>query len=219
MSDNRKPFWQRPLPPIRRPGDPLADAEMSQSITLSEDIDPLAEPLAIPSSNGTVDPLADDPLAETPASDVIHPLPDAASPVNLPGAVAKAAAEASGDALPPPLSVVEAQRRLVDSQMRCARATEAQGLCRGEVALALAAFQRVAMVVQTQSDLIRQHIESENQLRADRAAGKIAPRGGQRRLGSAIDSFAYHTRAMGRGAGGGAAFRRGARPGSARTPK
>jgi len=218
MSDNRKPFWQRPLPPIRRPGDPLADAEMSQSITLSEDIDPLAEPLAIPSSNGTVD-IDPDPLAETSASDVIHPLPDAATPVNLPGAVAKAAAEASGDALPPPLSVVEAQRRLVDSQMRCARATDRQRKARGNVALALEKFQRATMQTCTPEQLVRQHIESENQLRADRAAGKIAPRGGQRRLGSAIDSFAYHTRAMGRGAGGGGAFRRGAKPASARTSK
>ena len=81
--------------------------------------------------------------------------------------------------------------------MRCARATEAQGLCRGKVALALAAFQRVAMVVQTQSDLIRQHIESENEQRRLRAEGKLPQRGGQRRLGSAIDRFAYYTRARG----------------------
>jgi hypothetical protein len=114
---------------------------------------------------------------------------------------------------------VEAQRRLVEVQLRCARATDRQRKARGNVALALEKFRRVAMIAQSPSDLIRQHIENENQLRADRAAGKIARRGGQRRLGSAIDSFAYHTRAMGRGAGGGGAFRRGARPASARTPK
>jgi hypothetical protein len=206
MTQDTRPFWQRPLPPIRRPGDdPLVEREDQ-------------DPLAIPSSNGTVD-IDPDPLAETSASDVIHPLPDAATPVNLPGAVAKAAAEASGDALPPPLSVVEAQRAVVDSQMRCVRATEAQGLCRGKVALALAAFQRVAMVAQSPSDLIRQHIESELEQRRLRAEGKLPPRGGHRRLGSEIDRFAFATRAMGRGAGGGSAFRRGAAPAARRTPK
>lgn len=214
MTQDTRPFWQRPLPPIRRPGDdPLVEREDQ-------------DPLAIPSSNGTVDPLADDPLAETPASEVvIRPVSDAAvppfspavPPTNSNGA---APADGRGD-LPSPQarSVASLQRELVASQLRCARATEAQGLCRGKVALALATFQRVAMVAQSPSDLIRQHIENENQLRADRVAGKIPQRGGQRRLGSAIDSFAYHTRAMGRGAGGGGAFRCGAKPASARTPK
>lgn len=116
----------------------------------------------------------------------------------------------------PEISFADAQRLLAESQVRCAQATERQLVARSKVATALAAFQKATMQTMTFEQLARQHIESENQLRADRAAGKIAPRGGQRRLGSAVDSFAYHTRATGRSAGGGRAFSRKAYPASMR---
>ena len=204
---------------------------MSPQMTLNEssvsdgrppvDTDPLADdPLAEPETvaDGAA-PADDDPVTQGDlSSPQARPVTLADAPVSLPGVVAKAA-EPEVTLPASPLSVVEAQRRLVASQLRCARATEAQGMCRGKVALALAAFQRVAMVVQTPSDLVRQHIESENEQRRLRAEGKLPPRGGQRRLGSAIDSFAFHTRAAGRGAGGGNAFRRGAAPAARRTPK
>jgi len=119
------------------------------------------------------------------------------------------------DALEPVISVIEAQRLVAESHLRMARATDAQRTARGKVALALERFQRATMQTQDFSSLVREHIQSENQLRADRAAGKIPARH-QRRLGSAIDSFAYHTRASGRGAGGGRSFGRGAYPASMR---
>ena len=97
---------------------------------------------------------------------------------------------------PRPVSVADARCALVNSQMRCARATDRQREARGNVAVALERFQRATMQTVTQEQLVRQHIESENRLRADRVAGKIAPRGGQRRLGSAIDAYAFYTKAM-----------------------
>ena len=199
MTQDTRPFWQRPLPPIQYPADPLEDAA-SVTDGLPVDTDPLAEPETAMADGAA--PADDDPVTQgDQSSPQARPVTTQIEPPR------------------PVLSVVEAQRRLVEVQLRCARATDRQRKARGNVALALEKFQRATMQTCTPEQLVRQHIESENQLRADRAAGKIAPRGGQRRLGSAIDSFAYHTRAMGRGAGGGAAFRRGARPGSARTPK
>lgn len=197
MTDNTEPpFWKRPLPPIKvaahvNGDDPLADLSDERVADAKHSTDPLVHEVAC-----TADPLADiDPLAE--------PLANAS--VSLPDAVAT-------------LSVAELQQQRVESMMRCQRATDAQRECRGRVALALQQFQRATMQTQTQEQMIRQHIESENKLRADRAAGKISPRGGQRRLGSAIDTTAYYSRNAGRGAGGGNAFRRGASPASRRTP-
>ncbi len=215
MTEDTRPFWQRPLPPIQYPASSVTNGRPPV------DTDPLADdPLAAPETamaDGAA-PADDDPVTQGDSSSPQARPVENSTPVAFPVSDT-AAAEASGDARPPPLSVLEAQRRLVEVQLRCARATDRQRKARGNVALALAAFQKATMQTQTQEQLIRQHIESENQLRADRAAGKIAPRGGQRRLGSAVDAFAFHTRAMGRGAGGGRAFARGAKPASARTPK
>jgi hypothetical protein len=200
MTEDTRPFWQRPLPPIRYPA----------SVTDGRppiDTDPLAEPETVKADGAA--PANDDLVTQGDQSSPQARPVENSTPVAFPVSDA-AVAEASGDALPPPLSVLEAQRRLVEVQLRCARATDRQRKARGNVALALAAFQKATMQTQTQEQLIRQHIESENQLRADRVAGKIPQRGGQRRLGSAIDAFAYYTRATGRSAGGGAAFRRGA---------
>jgi hypothetical protein len=193
LDDADAPFWRRPLPPIQRP---------------AEDTDPLADDtVAENSAPETVDA---DPLADAPAPESLKNFdaPHANGAARLPNPPANSA--------PRPVSVTEAQRVLVDSQMRCARATDRQREARGNLGFALERFQRATMQTQTQEQLIRQHIENENQLRADRVAGKIPQRGGERRLGSAVDSFAYHTRATGRGAGGARAFARKAFPPSMR---
>jgi hypothetical protein len=211
-----EPFWRRPLPPIRRPSDdPLADVAVTLTETL--DTDPLAdadpgvpskslENFEPPHANGTAPP-HDDAAGSAPQPEI--PTPHSSNP-------APAAAEFRNGAPPPILSIADAQRNLIGTQLRVQRATDGQREARGRVALALEKFQRATMQTCTPEQLVRQHIESENQLRADRAAGKIPPRGAQRRLGSEVDRFAFYTRANGRGAGGGRAFARGAAPASLR---
>jgi hypothetical protein len=158
------------------------------------------------------DPLAEettvdtDPLAELPPETVA--VADEAAPAD----------EWRGTSSSPQarlVSVTEASNLVSESQLRCQLATDRQRECRGRVALALEKFQRATMQTCTPEQLVRQHIASSNQERADRVAGK-APVRPQRRLGSAVDSFAFHTRNSGRGAGGGAAFRRGAHSQSGR---
>jgi hypothetical protein len=104
---------------------------------------------------------------------------------------------------------------LAESHLRNARATDSVRAANGNVAVALQRFQTATMQTQNFEGLVREHIKSENQLRADRVAGRIAPRP-QRRLGSAVDAFAFHTKESGRGTGGGRAFGRGAYPKSMR---
>jgi hypothetical protein len=190
MGDNLKELQTR-WPSLRDPLDDTAVAEMSREVTLNEDIT--------------------DPLADLPPETVVKS--DETAPVDEP----------EGDFVSSPqaglvtiLSVTDAQRNLLDSQLRNGRATDQQKECRGQVAIALQRWQRATQQVVTQSDLQRQAIEASNQERADRVAGRIPQRGGQRRLGSAVDSFAYHTRNSGRGAGGGRSFGRSAYPPSMR---
>ena len=131
MSDNQKPLLAasaaaHSLSRVVRSlsGRPPVDTTRSPTILLPSRKRSMADGAA---------PADDDPVTQGDSSSPqARPVDACDAPVSLPGAVAKAAAEASGDALPPPLSVVEAQRRLVDSQMRCARATEAQGMCTGQ---------------------------------------------------------------------------------------
>jgi len=133
---------------------------------------------------------------------------------------------ANGDAQPhddmakatprPVLTVMDTQRALFESQMAVKASVNAQREARGRVAFALERFQRATGQTQTFEQLVREHLKSENEQRRLRVAGKLPPRGGQRRLGSAIDSFAYYTKAHGRGTGGGRAFARKAYPPSAR---
>ena len=129
------------MPPIQYPVDPLEDAA-SVTDGLPVDTDPLAEPETVMADGAA--PADDDPVTQGDQSSPQARPVENSTPVAFPVSDT-AAAEASGDALPPPLSVVEAQRRLVDSQLRCARATERQRKARGNVALALAAFQRATM--------------------------------------------------------------------------
>lgn len=117
---------------------------------------------------------------------------------------------------PPTLSVNDARAHLEEAQAATRIATDRQRDCRSRLAFALAEFQRATMQTSTFEELARQHIASENEQRRLRVEGKLPPRGGQRRLGSAVDSFAYHTRNMGRTAGGGRAFARKAFPASMR---
>jgi hypothetical protein len=204
MTQDTRPFWQRPLPPIQYPADPLEDAAPVTD-GLPVDTDPLAEPETAMADGAAP---ADDDSEGIVSSPQAHPVPFDTS-------------HANGDASPPVdtvkaaprpvLSVVEAQRRLVEVQLRCACATDRQREMRGKLGLALEKFQRATLQTQTPEQLLRQHLESEARLREDRKAGRVAPRP-QRRLGSAIDAFAFHTKDSGRGAGGGRAFGRGAYP-------
>jgi hypothetical protein len=109
-----------------------------------------------------------------------------------------------------PISVADAQARAVETQMRVARSIERQKDRRGRVAVALQRFQRATSASTNFESLAREHIRASNEERADRVAGKIPQRGAQRRFGSAVDAYAFYTKASGRGAGGGEAFRRGA---------
>jgi hypothetical protein len=226
-SPTTEPFWRRPI--VRADADPLADLPVGGAAPADEEGDfPSPQASAV---TALIAP-ADDPLADAetelpsetlknfaaprangaapPHDDAANSAPRPENPARVSFRASDQAAGLMASAPSPTLSVIEAQRRVMDSQMRSARAADAQRAARGNVALALEKFQRATMQTQTPEQLIRQHLESEAQLRADRAAGKIAPRGGQRRLGSAIDAYAFYTKASGRGAGGGAAFRRGA---------
>ncbi len=104
-------------------------------------------------------------------------------------------------------TLIQVQRDQADALARLRTAESRQRECRGRVALALQRWQNSTNQTITQEQLVRAHLAGETKLRADRAAGLVPPRA-QPRLGSAIDSFAYHTRQMGRGAGGGRAFAR-----------
>jgi hypothetical protein len=168
------------------------------------DTNPLAEPEA--ASQFDTDPLADLP------PETVVTVADEAAPADEP----RGTSSTPQARLVTTLSVNDAQRALSESQLRSRQATNAQRTARGNLTLALAQFQRVTGQTQTFEQLARQHLASETQLRADRKAGLIPQRGGQRRLGSAIDSYSFYTRASGRGAGGGRAFGRGAYPKSMR---
>ncbi len=212
MSDtmDNRPYWQKPVPPIKYPAldsDPLAD---NGGVTLTEEsLQNFAASQTngaassdIPSTDSTSEP---DPLADLPPeTDKI------AAPADVQRGTS-ASPQASSV-----LSVPEAQRLLTESHLRMAVATDRQKTARSNVAHALAVFQRLTLQTQDFESLVREHIASSNQERADRVAGR-GPVRPQRRLGSAIDSFAFHTKNAGRSAGGGAAFRRGARAAAGRS--
>lgn len=95
-----------------------------------------------------------------------------------------------------------------EAQRRLKAAHDRQHDCRVRVTQTLRNWQIASMTMVTTEQLLRQHLASETQLRKDRAEGRAPPRVQPRRLGSAIDSFAFHTKNMGRSAGGGRAFAR-----------
>ncbi len=110
-------------------------------------------------------------------------------------------------------AVNRAMATQADCQMRLNAAADRRRVCNGRVNLALSRWQNATQQTITQEQLIRQHLASETQLRADRAAGRV-PERATPHLGSAIDAFAYYTKAHGRGTGGGRSFARGGPGGS-----
>jgi hypothetical protein len=188
QSPDNLPYWRKPVVRVDQVVDPL-----EASVTDGPPIDDA------------------DPLADLPPETVVMAGDEAAPADDEParGNMSSPQAHASS------LSVMDAQSALADSHLRMRQANAARQIARGKVAQALERFQRVTGQRQTQADLIRQHLASEHQFRADRAAGKIAPRP-QPRLGSAVDAYSFYTRNSGRGAGGGRAFGRGAFPKSMR---
>ncbi len=174
--------------------DPLADTPPSKSLTN----------FAPPHANGAAAPHGDQ-LAGTPEPKILKPAPvhdtasaDAAAPTQP--VMRRAAA---------PLPISELQRQVVDSQLAVAAAIDQQREHRSRVLAARAKFQALTAVVTSQEQLRRQYIESSNADRKARveAGGPAAP---TRRLGSAIDSFAFHTKGAGPRSGGGRSFSRGA---------
>ncbi len=110
-------------------------------------------------------------------------------------------------------AVIRATATQADCQMRLNAAVDRRRVCDGRVNMALSRWQSATQQTITQEQLIRQHLASETQLRADRAAGRV-PERATPHLGSAIDAFAYYTKAHGRGTGGGRSFARGGPGGS-----
>jgi len=109
----------------------------------------------------------------------------------------------------PTLTVPAANQALTNIRIELRAAYDRQRDCRGRVQLALARWMRATTRIPTQEELTRAYLRGETEQRRLRAEGKIPPRPQQqRRLGSAIDSFAYHTKSHGRSAGGGRAFAR-----------
>lgn len=196
-------------------------------VTKKTRIDPLADPLAegspseslknfaSPHANGAA-PLHNGTAASAPEPEIATSAASSSELVSHNGAALPASAATVAGSLvmkapspSPTLSVAAAQQALIESQLRVQEATDWQRHWRGMVAVALEKFQRTTMQTTTPEQLIRQHLESENEQRRLRAEGKLPPRP-ERRLGSAVDAFAYYTRASGRSAGGGRAFNRGA---------
>ena len=125
------------FPSLRDPlDDTAAVAEMSQEVTLNEDI---------------TDPLADLP------PETVAVVVDEAAPADEPRGTLHSSPQARL------VTVSEAQRNLLDSQLRNGRATDAQREARGNVALALQRFQVATRQTCTQEQLQREAIASSNQ--------------------------------------------------------
>lgn len=107
-----------------------------------------------------------------------------------------------------------AQQAHVDCQIRLQAAADRRPTVNGALSIALRNWQNATMQTITQEQLVRQHLASETQLRADRAAGRVPERATPQIANSAIDRFAFYTKAHGRGTGGGRSFGRGGPGGS-----
>lgn len=107
----------------------------------------------------------------------------------------------------PNTDVQDAQAALTESHVWLRSAAARQSEARGAVALAVQHWQVAVGGTQSHSDLVREHLKSENEQRAARVAGRIPERG--RPGPSAIDQYAYYTRATGRSSGGSRSFARG----------
>jgi hypothetical protein len=109
----------------------------------------------------------------------------------------------------PTLTVPAANQNLTNARLELRCAYDLQRELRGRVQLALAQWMRATVRTPTQEELTRAYLASETEQRRLVAAGLVPPRPQeQRRLGSAVDRFAYYTKSHGRSAGGGRAFAR-----------
>lgn len=107
----------------------------------------------------------------------------------------------------PPLSVAEAQQRLVESQVRLRQAHDRARDARGQVARAVAGWQQAIGAIITPEQNVREYIASSI---ADRAAGDGGRRSGNRPGPSTVDLMAFGRPGIQHGKYG--AWRRGALP-------
>jgi hypothetical protein len=110
----------------------------------------------------------------------------------------------------PTLTVPAANQNLTNARLELRCAYDLQRLYRGRVQQALAQWMRATVRTPTQEEVTRAYLAGEVEQRRLRAEGKLPSSSPQeqRRLGSAIDRFAYYTKSHGRSAGGGRAFAR-----------
>jgi hypothetical protein len=116
------------------------------------------------------------------------------------------------------LTVTDARRAVTEAQIRLRSAVDRQAQCRQRLARAIGKWSAAIGNVVTDADLRRQHLAHEAQLRADRAAGLVPPRGSGRTLVSRVDQIAAGTAGASHGRGPGVfAYKRpliGAAPGT-----
>jgi hypothetical protein len=120
---------------------------------------------------------------------------------------------------PAVLTGADARRAVTESQIRLRSSVDRQSKARQRLGRALAGWQRANGVIVTDEDNRRAHLASEAQLRADRKAGLIPPRGSSRVLQSRVDQIAAATAGADYGKGAGTfSYKRpllGAKPGEA----
>jgi hypothetical protein len=120
--------------------------------------------------------------------------------------IAEAAPDANPEAVAeveqPAVTIADARRRVVESQIRLRSAVDQQAQCRQRLGRAIAKWQAANGNIVTDADLRRQHLAHEAEQRELRAAGLIPPRGSGRTLQSRVDQIAAATSgaAYGKGA-------------------
>jgi hypothetical protein len=112
---------------------------------------------------------------------------------------------------PAVLTIGDARKRMVESQIRLRSAVDKQAQARQRVARAIGKWQAAIGNIVTDTDLRRQHLAHEAEQRELRAAGLIPPRGASRVLQSRVDQIAAATAGAAYGKGTGHfAYKRGA---------
>lgn len=104
-------------------------------------------------------------------------------------------------------AVIRAVAAQGDCERRVAAAQDRRRVCNSRVNVAQGRWQDATRQTISQEQLVRSHLASEIELQKDRAEGRVPGRAVPH-LGSAIDAFAYYTKAHGRGTGGGRSFAR-----------
>ena len=103
----------------------------------------------------------------------------------------------------PAVTIADARRHVVESQIRLRSAVDRQAQCRQRLARAIAKWQAAIGNIVTDTDLRRQHLAHEAEQRELRAAGLIPPRGSGRTLQSRVDQIAAGTAGATHGKGAG----------------